>query len=1076
MLKFILGRALSGKSYEICRQIACCVNDGKSPVLIIPEQFSFESEKRILSLLGDADAQKVKVLSFSRLCDEVENISGGFGSGELTDSEKIILMTCALKNVRGNLKYFNKYALSSGFSKMMLNTADEFTLNAVSPADILEAAEELKDGILGRKLYDTAVIFAEYNQLISEKLSGFEDRLNRLYKVLHSVPYFRDKSVFIDSFSGFTGQQYKIIDRIVSQATDTVVSFCDNAQSVKGLDIFTNIKVAKNRIALIAKKHGVKIADDTILPSGKYVPSGISAIEEFMCFGKTEREVEATLSVCCAQTAFDEARFVARNIRRIVREHGARYSDFVVIARNADDYEQALSLAFSKNEIQYFSDRRMPLISFPPSIAALSAMELTSRITTEKLFRFHKSGVAFLSEDELSELENYVYIWNIDGNDWQREWNMDPHGLDSNNATHEETEENIKRINMLRKRALAPITSFRDAFNGSPYDMAKAVVSLLESAVGKFSEISNDYNKQGNTQLSEGIVTAYSKVMKILDSIVNCLGSNASAREFKEAFKNCVNIESVGVVPQMVDEVLFGSADRIQPSRPHYVFILGANQGVFPRAPQANGVFSVAEIGKLNSLGIDIPDCSVYSAIDEDLLVYNCVCCADKKVFISYNMKNGEMSRFVKKLTERFCVTVQREPDILNEDNLPETADDTFVSLCRSEHGSNDYKTLKSALAENPDYKLRVEAVDSSDKRPQFSVNSELSRELLGKKISLSPSRFDTYSKCPFMYFCKYALGVKSIEPVSFSSMQSGTLIHYVLERFVEESKDRIKELTESETHSIIERLVNEYLDSFSGYREAENEHLKLMVLQMTETLKYLGNRLVLEFRQSDFTPEKCELIIREDGDIPPLELPVDDNVSVKVIGAVDRVDRYNGYIRIIDYKSGKREFKLPDILVGQNMQMLIYLYAVCSSKEYGGKPGGIFYMKAAMPDENTPASRRMNGFMPETQELIEAMDKSGVGEFIPLSSSRAKKTGATNEDFTDIFKFVELKLREAGRDISAGRFNATPIDGRDKKACEYCEFSSICRIEDEKPQRVESRSGAEVINEIKRQVSENGI
>ena len=48
MLKFILGRASSGKSYEVCRQIAECVKNGDRPVLIIPEQFSFESEKRIL--------------------------------------------------------------------------------------------------------------------------------------------------------------------------------------------------------------------------------------------------------------------------------------------------------------------------------------------------------------------------------------------------------------------------------------------------------------------------------------------------------------------------------------------------------------------------------------------------------------------------------------------------------------------------------------------------------------------------------------------------------------------------------------------------------------------------------------------------------------------------------------------------------------------------------------------------------------------------------------------------------------------------------------------------------------------
>ena len=118
MLEFILGRASSGKSYEICKRIAECVRSGGSPVFIIPEQFSFESEKRILSLLGDRDAQAVKVLSFSRLCDEVESITGGSASGELTDSDKIILMNIALKNTREKLKYFGRYSASSGFAKM----------------------------------------------------------------------------------------------------------------------------------------------------------------------------------------------------------------------------------------------------------------------------------------------------------------------------------------------------------------------------------------------------------------------------------------------------------------------------------------------------------------------------------------------------------------------------------------------------------------------------------------------------------------------------------------------------------------------------------------------------------------------------------------------------------------------------------------------------------------------------------------------------------------------------------------------------------------------------------------------
>ena len=109
MLKFILGRASSGKSYEIVKRISECVKAGETPVLIVPEQFSFESEKRILFSLGDSDAQKVKVLSFSRLCDEVENIVGGSAAGELTDSDKIILMSTALRNTKDRLKYFARY-------------------------------------------------------------------------------------------------------------------------------------------------------------------------------------------------------------------------------------------------------------------------------------------------------------------------------------------------------------------------------------------------------------------------------------------------------------------------------------------------------------------------------------------------------------------------------------------------------------------------------------------------------------------------------------------------------------------------------------------------------------------------------------------------------------------------------------------------------------------------------------------------------------------------------------------------------------------------------------------------------
>ena len=1075
MLQFILGRASSGKSYEICSRIAECVKNGGSPVLIIPEQFSFESEKRILSLLGDKDAQKVKVLSFSRLCDEVENAVGGTVN-KINDCDKIILMNMAIRNVKSSLKCFGRYSSSSGFSKMMLSTVDEFVANAITPSDIYNAAQDIKDGIFARKLYDTATVFAEFNDLTVQKFPDFADRLTTLYNTLETYKHFENKSVFIDSFSGFTGQQYRIIDRILSQSDNTVISFCDNTEGKGKLGIFANIRKSKSRIIDLAKRHNIKIDQDTVLPNGKFVSSGLSAVEEYMCFGKTERNCENALTICRAQTAYDEAQFVARNIRRIVRENGAKFNDFVVIARNAQDYEQVLSTAFRKNGINCFFDKRLPLYSLPPASFAMAAMELARSITTEKVLRFHKSGVKYLDESELSDLENYVYIWNIDGNDWKNEWNMDPRGLENSNTETEKVEAEIARINLLRKKAIEPIIRFCNEFGGKTYDMAKAVCHLLESAKSSFNDISLRYKSGSNSALSDGIITAYSKVMKILDSLYNCLPEDITASEFKDAFKNCIGIETVGIIPQMIDEVVFGSAERIEPARPSYVFLMGANYGVFPRAPQTNGIFAVSEIGKLIELGLDIPDCSVYSAVDEDLLVYNCVCCADNEIYISFNERSGEMADFVKNLAENFSLKMQIEPDILNSNNLPETADDTFSRFCRSEHGSLDYQTLRSVLDEKPELKTKAESVYGNYNRPQFNIPPELSHKLTGNKIRLSPSKLDTYSRCPFMYFCKYMLSVKEIERVEFSALQSGTLLHYVLQRFIEESGEEITKLNNAQIDLLIESLVNDYLNSFKGYRQNETPHLKLMVDYMTDTLKYLGKRLKDEFSQSDFKPQKCELVIGEQGDIKPIDIPVNENISVSLTGVVDRLDRYGTYIRIIDYKSGKKEFKLPDILVGQNMQMLIYLYAVCKDSVEGGNPAGIFYMRAALPESNTAQGRRMNGFMPEETELITAMDKSGNGEFIPFSSPRAKKSGTTLDDFYDIFKFVEYKLKQTGNAISNGCFSAAPVDGRNSKACEYCDFASICRIENEEHKRAENYSKDYIIDEIKRQVSADEI
>ena len=118
--------------------------------------------------------------------------------------------------------------------------------------------------------------------------------------------------------------------------------------------------------------------------------------------------------------------------------------------------------------------------------------------------------------------------------------------------------------------------------------------------------------------------------------------------------------------------------------------------------------------------------------------------------------------------------------------------------------------------------------------------------------------------------------------------------------------------------------------------------------------------------------------------------------------GTIDRVDLYvdpqgQRFVRIIDYKTGRKTFRLADALYGLNMQMLVYLAALVENgQEF---PAGILYMPAAEPsvsvDRGTGEDKikaeadkqlKMSGLVLSDQEIIQAMEAGAKGGLSPAS------------------------------------------------------------------------------------------
>ncbi len=1086
MLQFIFGRPATGKTFTVMNKIKELSCQKKTAVLIVPEQFTFESERQILHTVGDRAALNISIFSFTRLCDEVGRIVGGTAGITLGDADKVIFMSRALKEVADQLCLWKKYAGSATFAKTMLDAIGEFKINAITPENLKAAAESTDSATLRYKLCDLALIFETYDLLVGEKFIDPADRLTKLYRNLCDFNFFKGKTVFIDSFKGFTGQQYKILERIIKDADDVYISLTNDVGNNSEFSVFSNIRTAAERLKRIANSYNITIAEPIILDKTYYRSPELEMLGDLISGKAVRCENAENITVVKATTVQDEAEYCARTIRRLVREFGYRYRDFVIISRDAERYTEAVSAACQKNDVAVFYDKRVPLSAFPLSIAADSAIKAL-RFSTENILRFHKSGLGTLTADEISVLQNYTYLWNIDGELWLKEWDMDTRGFVAEDDKNSSAPQELEHINTLRERAIAPIIRFKSGFKNNAREMATAIIGLFSDCdtCEKLTLMSEQFKAIDNAFTSEVLRQSYDEYIRILDSLVRCFGEKSlTINEFSDALELSVSLASVGVIPQMLDEVTFGAADRIRPSRPKIAFILGANQGIFPKPTQNSGVFNLPERKRLIEFGLEIADNSVYSSVDEDYLVYCNLCCPSDANYISYATQSvtGELlepSAFVKSISATFdCNIVITPQEVLTADTCPETHNAAFSEYCRRIGNSCDFATLNKALNLSG-YSAKTELAANVLNDSKMTISKTAATKLYGKDIYMSASKFDTLNRCKFSYFAKYGLRVKKLQPAEFDVMQRGTIVHFVLQQLITDYKDSIGNLTTDELDSLTEQYINTYLDRVAGYRSIENARLKFLVSRLTRSLKEVVRHIAAELSQSEFKPYACELSIGKNSEIP-LIFPYGDG-NIYINGSIDRVDEYNGFVRIIDYKTGSKSFKLPDIVFGLNLQMLIYLYAVIRGRGLeDSAAAGILYQPSSR-DLNSKGMA-MNGLLKLDSDLVKAMDSTGDGVYVPKlkytkSGSLDKRCTSFIEDenFTEIFDYIEKLMARAGNSVISGDIAVSPLDGRESAACKYCDFSAICGIEDKPINKVPELSNDEVFN-ILREADNRGL
>ena len=1059
MLRFIFGRASSGKTTELLNEIKNEVYNGsKDIMLLVPEQTSFDYEKALLHSLGDGRFTGVPVLSFTRLVDEVGRNVGGISGRRVDDCKRTILMSRAIGACCDRLSVFSKYASNVAFVKNIVDTISELKRCGIESEDIVSCAQKANNSILAHKLLDIDTISSTYEGIIKNTFKDPDDDMQYLASQLSEYAYFSGKTVFIDSFKNFTGAQMKILEQIIRQSDETVFSFCYDENASDGIDLFSNVKNTVNSIIKIAQKYEIDIAKPTVLDNSFYQCEELKILERGFSIDDTvvyEKETDK-ITVCTAQTVYDEAEFAANEIRRLVRENKYRYRDFVILARNDEQYRSSVEHMCRQYDIPCFMDKRYDVAYMPCSVFVSAAMTAAISFSSEEILRYLKTELCGVSFDEINALENYVYMWNIDRADWKNEWTMSPSGFDK---FDESDAKQLRVLNELRLRIMNPLLKFKKDFVGTAENMSRAIWTLMQdcAVIESLSALKKQVPKEDGALFAE----AYQAVLNILDNLCDTLGEEPiSPENYISYFNLALSGTQIGAIPQMLDEVVFGAADRIKPQKPKVVFVLGMNQGVFPSQVTSSGIIGMGERNRLLSMGLPITDYSLGFSVDEQYLIYTTLSSAAERVYVSYAETDsaGNPSKPSTVIDRIFRIFPHANKIAYGAQSFSpyriETPASAFTGLLRNIKNESLLNTLGGIYREMPEYKEKLAVITDRNSGKNKHLSVEISEILFSKNMRLSATGIDTYFRCSFSYFCRYGLRAKVVKPAEIDVLQRGTIVHEVLEKLISKYGKLLSDLSDEQILNETDIIVEDYLSRIKGIEQIRDNRF----LHLVATIKKLTVEVVChirdDFAQNEFTPVKCELKIGgENADIEEAVINTEKG-SVRLSGAIDRVDRFGPYIRIVDYKTGSRKFNLSDVLYGLNMQMLIYLYAVMRSDKFKEcLPAGVLYLETSkhIGDESHFV---MNGLLTNNLDVHSAMDSENEGKYVPRL--RTKKDGTfykskdfiSEDTFPEIFSHIEKMLKQMNTALLCGEIPVNPTDGREKDACKYCDYASVCGIE----------------------------
>ena len=1076
MLTVLMGRAKTGKSDTVLRRIAELGDSGQQ-ILLVPEHASHQAEVDLCRACGPTASRHAEVLSFRRLSDRVLAITGGIAQVTLDAGGKLLTLQKALMEVMPSLTVYRRPSQKSAFLQQLLDLFDELRCYEVSPENLYTQAQDIT-GATHDKLCDLSLLYGAYEARLRQPGMDARDRMTKLCDSLEDSGYACGKDIFIDGFTYFNAQERRALSVLLRQARSVTVTLLGEPNSRE--EIFEASLKTLGQLRRVAEQERrqveiqvLKRRDDTAL----------GHVERYF-FGDNVpfEEDSSAVRIREADNVFSEVEQTAADILRLVSAGKCRYRDITVAARNMGDYEGVIETVFERYGIPAYLSRRSDILE-KPVLSLLTGVlaAIGNGYEYEDMFRWLKTGLAGLTAAECDELENYVLKWEVHGQMWLRDvdWTENPEGYGA--PWNEERQARLDRVNELRRRVREPLLALAEGIKAreTAGEKVDSLYSFMET-LGLQDALESQMKAQaeaGRLQDAEETAQLWEILCGVLDQFVEILGDEPmSLDEFTRLFRQVVTQYSVGTIPVSLDQVSVSEITRNDRHTDKYLFLLGANDHVLPDPGQSGGILNDDDRDELAQRGIELAPTGMDRMSIELQNLYAALAQPTDGLTVSYPVSDVSGAELrpafvIDRLRSLFpAVRVEKES---NDKSYRLTA--TIPALEAA--GQRPQGALWRYFAENPQFADRLAAMERASSIKRGSLSRSAVRALYGDRVSMSASRLERMRSCHFAYFMEYGLKAKPRTPAAFDAPQIGTFLHFLLENVTRDvlGMGGFAAVDDEELHKLVRNYIDLYVEKeLHNFRE-RNARFKYLFARLRNTAYAVIDQVAEELRHSDFIPLEFELSFGDNGTLPAVVVSEPD-AELRVGGKVDRVDGWvkDGklYLRVVDYKSGKKAFDLSAVKMGLDIQMLLYLFTLQKEgKAHFGheiEPAGVLYLPARdeilsmernIPPEKLASERKKqlkrSGLLLAEPAVLEAMEHDSLREphYLPLRVSRDGSLSgsiASAAQLGKLGKYVEKLLHQIAAEVRQGNIDADPCcHSEDDSFCQYCDWADACHFQD---------------------------